>query len=258
MKKRPGAAVLYFAAALLLSVEIAHSAEIKIISANGIHAVVEDIARKFERATGHKLVLSFATGGATVSRAQAGEAADVIIAPQQGIAALAKNGKVAADSAAAIASTGISVAVRKGATKPDISSPEAFRRALLAAKSITYLNPADGAASGIHFAKVLDRMGIAGEMKEKTLFAPNISAVGTMVAEGKAEIGVLQYQLLFAVAGIEIVGPLPGDLQDSTVFSAAIMGTAQEAEASKTLIAFLRSPQGVEVIKAKGKEPPAR
>jgi len=235
----------------------AEAAELNVLSAIGMQSVMEDLGPKFERATGHKLVMAFATGGATVKRAQDGEAADVVVAPRQGIDSLVKNGKAAASNVTALASTGISVAVRKGTPKPDISSPEAFKRALLAAKSITYLNPADGGASGIHFAKVLDRLGIASEMKSKTVFAPKAGAVGPMVANGEAEIGVLQFQLLFSIAGIEIVGPLPGDLQDATVFSAAIMDGAKEAEASKALINFLRTPEAVAVIKAKGMEPAA-
>ena len=235
----------------------AESAEIKVLCANGMQTVMEDLAPKFERATGHKLLITFATGGATVKLAGGGEPADVVIAPHRGIDGLVKDGKVAADAVTAIASTGISVAVRKGAPKPDISSPEALKHALLAAKSITYLNPADGGASGIHFAKVLDRLGIANEMKSKTVFAPKAGAVGAFVASGEAEIGVIQYQLLFSVPGIEIVGPLPGDLQDSTVFSGAILGRSRDATASRTLISFLRSPEAAAVIKAKGMEPVA-
>jgi molybdate transport system substrate-binding protein len=144
---------------------------------------------------------------------------------------------------------------RKGASKPDVSSPEALKRALLAAKSITYLNPADGAASGIHFAKVLDRLGIANEMKSKTVYAPKTSAVGAFVANGEAEIGVVQYQLLFKVPGIEIVGPLPGDLQAITVFSAAILGSSKEQAVAKELIIFLRSAEAAVVIKADGMDP---
>jgi molybdate transport system substrate-binding protein len=233
----------------------AESAEIKVLAANGIQSIVEDLGPKFERATGHKLAITFATGGATVKRAQDGESADVVIAPRSGIDGLVKSGKVAADNVTAIASTGISVAVRKGAPRPDISSAEALKRTLLAAKSVTYLNPADGGASGIHFARVLDRLGIANEMKSKTIYAPTTGAVGVMVANGEAEIGVLQFQLLFSVPGIEIVGPLPGDLQDSTVFSAAILGGTREVEASKALITYLRSSEAMAVIKAKGMEP---
>ncbi len=233
----------------------AESAEIKVLAANGIQAVVEDLGPKFERASGHKLGITFATGGATVKRVQDGEVADVVIAPKPGIESLVQNSKIASDNVSELASTGISVAVRKGAPKPDISSAEALKRALIAAKSITYLNPADGGASGIHFAKVLDRLGIANEMKSKTILAPKTSAVGSSVSNGEAEIGVLQFQLLFSVPGIEIVGPLPGDLQESTVFSAAIVGGTRELEASKALISFLRSPEAAAVIKAKGMEP---
>jgi molybdate transport system substrate-binding protein len=240
---------------LIMAGSAAESAELKVLAANGIQAVVEDLGPKFERATGHKLVITFSTGGATVKRVQDGEVANVVIAPKPGIDRLVKNGKVSADNVTALASTGISVAIRKGTPKPDISSPEALKRTLLTAKSITYLNPADGAASGIHFAKVIDRLGIASEMKSKTIFAPSTGAVGVLVANGEAEIGVLQYQLLFSVPGIEIIGPLPGDLQDSTVFSAAIMNSAREAEASKAFITFLRTPEAVAVMKAKGMEP---
>lgn len=240
---------------LLMAGSAAECAELKVLAANGIQAVVEDLGPKFERATGHKLAITFSTGGATVKRVQDDEVADVVIAPRPGIDRLVKDGKVSADNVTALASTGISVAIRKGTPKPDISSPEALKRTLLAAKTITYLNPADGAASGIHFAKVLDRLGIASEMKSKTIFAPSTGAVGVLVANGEAEIGVLQYQLLFSIPGIEIIGPLPGDLQDSTVFSAAIMSSAREAEASKAFITFLRTPEAAAVIKAKGMEP---
>jgi len=242
---------------LLLGGKAAESAEVKVLCANGMQTVMEDVAPKFERATGHKLVIAFATGGATVKRARDGEPADVVIAPQRGIDGLVKDGKVAAGAVTAVASTGISVAIRKGAPKPDISSPEALKRTLLAAKSITYLNPADGGASGIHFAKVLDRLGIANDMKSKTVLAPKVGAVGALVANGEAELGVIQYQLLFSVPGIEIVGPLPGDLQDTTVFSGAIMGDARSGEASRALINFLRSPEAAAVIKANGMEPGA-
>ena len=132
-----------------------------------------------------------------------------------------------------------------------------MKRALLVAKSISYLNPADGGASGIHFAKVLDRLGIAGDVKSKTVFAPKAGAVGALVASGEAEFGVIQYQLLFSIPGIEIIGPLPGDLQDTTIFSGAIMGRATDREASRALINFLRSSEAVAVIKAKGMEPGA-
>ena len=235
----------------------AEAAELKVLSAIGMQSVLEDLGPKFEHATGHKLAISFATAGAAVKRAQGGEAADVVIATWQGIDGLVKNGKAAADNVTVLASAGISVAIRKAAPKPDISSPDALKRTLLAAKSISYVDPASGGASGIHFVNVLDRLGIANEMKSKTVFPdPKTPAeVGALVANGEAEIGVHVVVELMSVAGIDVVGPLPGDLQNTTVFAAAIMASAKDAEASKALVNFLRTPDAVTVIKAKGMDP---
>jgi molybdate transport system substrate-binding protein len=166
-----------------------------------------------------------------------------------------KDGTAAAGSATLIARSGIGVAVRRGVPMPDISSADALKRALLAAKSITYSNPADGGASGIHFAKVLDRLGIANEMKSKTVFLPKPGPVGVLVANGEAEIAVHQLSELIPVAGIEVVGPLPDDLQLTIVVWAAIMKAAEDAAASKALLDFLRTPEASQVIKAKGMEP---
>jgi molybdate transport system substrate-binding protein len=235
----------------------AEAAELKVLSAIGMQSVLEDLGPKFERATGHKVSFSFATAGAAVKRAQGGEAADVVIVTRQGIDGLVKNGKAAADNVTALASAGISVAMRKGTPKPDISSPDALKRTLLAAKSISYVDPASGGASGIHFAKVLDRLGIANEMKSKTVFPnPKTPAeVGALVANGEAEIGVHIIVELISVAGIDIVGPLPGDLQNTIVFAAAVMASAKDAEAAKAVVNFLRMPESAKVIKAKGMEP---
>jgi molybdate transport system substrate-binding protein len=250
------AANIGFMFLLMLGIK-AEAAELKVLSAIGMQSAMEDLGPKFERATGHKLAISFATAGAAVKRAQGGEAADVVIATRQGIDGLVKNGKAAADNVTALASAGISVAIRKGAPKPDISSPDALKRTLLAAKSISYVDPASGGASGIHFAKVLDRLGIANEMKSKTVFPnPKTPAeVGVLVANGEAEIGVHVIVELISVAGIDLVGPLPGDLQDIIVFTAAIMSGAKDAAAAKALVDFLRTPESAKVIKAKGMEP---
>jgi molybdate transport system substrate-binding protein len=235
----------------------AEAAELKVLSAIGMQAVMEDLAPKFERASGHQLAITFATLGAAVKRVQEGETTDVVIIPRQGIDSLVKDGKAPAESVTELARAGIFVAVRQGAPKPDVSSPDALKRTLLAAKSISYVDPASGGASGIHFAKVLDRLGIASEMKSKTVFPDpkTPAAVGVVVAKGEAEIGVHLIQELMPVAGIEIVGPLPGDLQDTIVFSVAIMTAAKDAAAAKALVDFLRTPESAKVIQAKGMEP---
>ena len=250
------AANIGFMLLLVLGIE-AEAAELKVLSAFGMQSVMEDLGPKFERATGHKLTISFATGGATVKRVQGGEAADVVITLRQGIDTLVTDGKAPAGKVTVLARSGIVVVVRKGAPKPDILSPDALKRTLIAAKSISYVDPASGGASGIHFAKVLDRLGIANEMKSKTVFPnPKTPAeVGVLVANGEAEIGVHVIQEVMSVAGIDVVGPLPGDLQNTIVFAAAIMASPKDAEASKALVNFLRTPEAAAVIKAKGMEP---
>lgn len=256
------AAAVALVAALLVApltgATSAQAAEVKLVVANGMQPVLEELRPRFERASGHTLKLLFVTGGSVPKRATEEDAVDGVVATQAGIDALAKDGRLAPGAVAALARAGISVAVRQGAARPDITSPESFKQALLAARAVTYLDPKDGGASGIHFAKVLERLGIAEAMRPKTRLAPNTGAVGALVATGEAELGVLQYQLLFAVPGIEVVGPLPGDLQSSTVFSAALMSGAAAGDASRALLAFLRSPEAAAVIKAKGLEPAAQ
>jgi molybdate transport system substrate-binding protein len=211
---------------------------------------MEDLGPKFERSTGHKLALTFAPLGALVKLVQGGETADVVIIPQQGMEGFVRDGKVITGSVTVLARSGMAVAVRKGAPKPDISSPEALKRTLLAAKSITY---GRGAGSE-HFEKVLERLGIANDVKSK-MVRGEPGDTGVRVANGEAEIGVSLLQVLTPVSGIEIVGPLPGDLQDTLVLAAAIMAGAKEAEAGRALINFLRTAEATAAIKAKGMEP---
>jgi molybdate transport system substrate-binding protein len=233
----------------------AQAAELKALSAIGMRLVMEDLGPKFEQATGHKLAISFAASGVIVERVQGGEPTDVVMLSQPALARLTKYGKLVPSSETLLARSGLGVAVRQGAPKPDISSPEALKRTLLAAKSITYSNPELGGASGAHFAKVLDRLGIGSEMKPKTVFPKIPGEVGQLVAHGEAEIAVHQIQELISVPGIEIVGPLPGDLQNTIVFSGAIMTGAKEVELGKALINFLRTPDATAAIKAKGMQP---
>ena len=235
----------------------AQAADIKVLSGGGFREVMAELGPKFERATGHKLAITFGSAGAVVERVDQGESADVVILARQGIDRLVTDGRAAAGDVTVVASAGTGVAVRKGAPKPDISSPEALKRTLLAARSITYSDPAGGSTSAIHFAKMLDRMGIANELKSKTVLTTSGGASGVLVANGEAEIAVDLVPLLISVPGIDLIGPLPGDLQDTIVVSAALMAGTLNGEASKALINFLRTPQAAAVIKAKGMEPRA-
>jgi molybdate transport system substrate-binding protein len=244
-------AALICAALIVLSpMRPADAAEIKVLSGLGIKNILENLFPKFERATGHKVEVTYAPQGALVKLVQTGEAADVVIVPQQGMDNFVRDGKVIGSNVGVLARSGMAVAVRKGAPKPDISSPDAFKRALLAAKSITY---GRGAGSE-HIEKMLEQLGIADAVKSKTVRGEP-GDTGVRVANGEAEIGVTLLQVLAPVAGIDIVGPLPGDLQDIVVFAVAVMAGAKDTQASKALIEFLHTPQAAKVIKEKGMEP---
>ena len=190
-----------------------------------------------------------------VTRIEAGEMADVLILSRAAIDALGKQGKVAAGSDVTLAESAVAIAVKAGAPKPDISTPEALKQTLLKARSIAYSEPSAGGASGVYFAKLLERMGIAEQMKPKTKFPPAGGFSGELLLTGEAELAVQQKPELLHVAGIEIVGFLPGDLNLVTEFAAAVMAGSKNADMSRALIQNLRSPEAAAVFRAKGLDP---
>lgn len=234
---------------------VAGAAEIKVLATIALQSVLEDLAPKFENASGHKVSLTFGLGGPLAKRVQDGEAADVLVAPRGGIDGLIKAGRLEPGSDTALARSSVGVAVRKGLAKPDISTPEALKRALIAAKSISYSNPAFGGASGVHFAKVIERLGIAEEMKAKTKFPPEGGFAARLLASGEVELAVQQIGELISVPGVELLGPLPGDLQSVTTFAVAIPSAARQPDAARALIKYLQSPEATAVMKAKGLDP---
>ena len=200
----------------------AAAAEVRVLSAVGMRQVMLDLGPKFERATGHRLNVSFDSGGVILKRLERGETADVVMINRSGIEGLNGAGRVVRGSVTDLATSVVGVAVRRGTPKPDVSTPEAFRRAMLKAKTIACPDPALGGSSGVHIAKVFERLGISEAVKPKLVFVSTPEQPQTMpghvVAEGKAEIALHQMQELMAVPGIEIVGPLPVDLQGTFVF----------------------------------------
>jgi len=240
----------------------AAAGEVRVLSAVGVRQIMLDLGPKFERASGHKLVSTFDSTGSIVKRITSGESIDIVILNQAGVESLTKAGLLVPDSEADVASSVTAMAVRKGATKPDISSAEAFKRALLSAKSISRVSPVVGGSSGDHITMILERLGIADEVNAKSVVSglpgSNTGSPGQLLANGRAEIALHQLQELMAVPGIEIVGPFPGDLQGVFVFSAAITSSASERGASQALIDFLRTPDAAAVIQAKGMEPAIR
>ena len=240
---------------LLVQAAASKAAEIKLLCAIALQQLVENLGPKFEGATNHKLTTTIAPLGQALKRLEDGEVYDVVILPQRGIEGLAKDGKIIASTATAIVVTRIGVAVLKGAPKPDISTSEAFKHSMLAAKSITHGNPAYGGISGVHVVKVFERLGLAEEMKAKSVLLDKAGLAGVLVANGNAEMVIQPIQELVVVPGIEVVGPLPEELQDTVTYQAAIMPKARQIEALNALVNYLRTPEAIAVIKAMGMEP---
>ena len=233
------------------------SAEIKLLSSTAMKTTLDDLAAPFERASGRKVAASYAPSAQIAKRIAVGEAGDVAIVTGPGLDELIKQGRVVAGSRVDIARSAIGVAVRPGAARPDISSTAAFTQSLLAAKSIVMSNPVGGGASGAHTWSAFEKLGIAEKLKPKTTFGPGGPAglVGLFLMRDEAELGLQQMPELMAVPGIDIVGPVPGEFQNITLFAAGIMSNAADAAAGKVLLKFLTSPAATAVIKSKGMQP---
>ncbi|HZL40293.1 MAG TPA: molybdate ABC transporter substrate-binding protein [Pseudolabrys sp.] len=243
------------AVCLIAQATVASAAEIKTFSSIGVQAALEELAVKFEKATGNKLVITWGTGAGLAKRVQAGESADLLVLTRQGVDMLAKDSKIDAGTDANFASSGMGVAVKKGATKPDISTPEAFKKTMLAAKSIGTSSPSSGGASGAYFLKLSEALGIADEVKAKLKYPPDGSNAADLAASGEAELAVAQEPEVKAVAGADLVGPFPGALNHVTMFTAAIGTGSKQSDAAKALIKYLQSPEAAAVFKARGLVP---
>src|ERR1700704_706476 len=249
------ALALGLAVALLLA-GAASAAEVQVMISGGLTAAYNVLVPEFERLTGNKVLTAYGPSmGTTVNaipiRLERGEGADVLIMVGYALGDLVKQGKVIADSRVDLTRSLIGIAVKSGAPKPDISSAEAVKRTLLAAKSIAYSD----SASGVYVStEMFAKLGIADEMKDKARKIP-ATPVGEIVARGEAEIGFQQISELRPVSGIDIVGPLPDELQKITVFSAGIASVSKEAEAGKALIKYLASPAARPTIVNSGMEP---
>jgi molybdate transport system substrate-binding protein len=232
---------------------MARAAEIKLLCAVALHPAVDVLIPDFEKVSGHKITVAYGTAGAVADRVQSGEAADLVISSVPIIDRLQTQGKVVAGDRAIIAKVGVGAFVRKGAAKPDISSVDAFKRSMLAAKSIAYPDPAGGGASGIYVASLLERLGIAAEMKPKTRLS-TLGALYASVANGEVEIGFNQVSEILAQPTIELAGALPQEIQNYTQFVPGIVTGSSQTDAARALVTFLYSPAAKTVLKAKGFE----
>ena len=243
------------AALLLAQASFASAAEIEVYSTIGVKSALEELIPVFEKASGHKLNMTWSTGTLLAKRIHDGETADVLIAAPKDVEDLVKEGKIAAGSPTVLSRVIFAVGAKKGAPKPDISTPEAFKHSLLAAKAITYTNPAAGGQSGVYFAKQLDRMGIAEQMKDKTKFPPAGGFAGALLVSGEADLAIQSKPELQSVNGVDIVGPLPGDMAFTSSHTAAISASAKDPAAAKALMDFLKGPEAQALFRAKGYDP---
>ena len=230
------------------------AAEITILTSQGVLSAVKDLAPAFERATGHKVIVSFDSAPAFNNKIDSNAPADLIAQGSNAVDELFRKGKVVPGSRVDFARAGIGVAVKAGAPKPDISTPEAFKRALLAARSIAYSKTG---FSGVSTAKAIERLGIAEELKSKTKLVEGVP-VAKIVADGEAEIGMQQINVLLPVAGADYVGPLPGDLQAYIPFAAGLLVISKEPEAAKAFMTFMAAPENAALIRKGGMEAVAR
>jgi len=244
------AAALAFAAGTA-----AQAAEIRVLQSGAFKSAMADIKPLFEQASGHKLVLDSDTSGRIAQRIDKGEQTDFIVSTSAGVDDLIRQGKVLADSKAQVARAGVGVVVRKGAARPDISTPEKFKEALLGAKTVAYTNPASGGQSGVYFAKLLTQLGITDEINKKAKFGDG-GPIALIVAKGDAEIGMQPIPELLAHSDVaDFVGPLPTALQSYNHLTAGIPASSKEPDAARALLKFLATPAAQAVIKAKGMEP---
>jgi molybdate transport system substrate-binding protein len=230
------------------------AAEIKVLTSVALTSALDQIAPNFEQATGNKLNIGYSLIADIRKRLLDGETADVIILSRPVVDELDKQEKFASGSITNIVGTPVALAIRAGASKPDISTVDALKRTLLAAKSIVYADPARGGAAGVYFAHVVDRLGIAGQLKSKTILVPGAQAP-EVVAKGEAEIGVAQTSEIVPVAGAQVLGPLLGEFASTTLFTAGIGATTKVPDAAKSLIQFLSGPVARPVFSAKGFQP---
>jgi molybdate transport system substrate-binding protein len=227
-------------------------ADLIVYSTIGVRSAAEQLFVQFEKASGQKLAATWGTAPMLVKRIEDGNTADVVVLSRAGIEALQKQGKIAPGTDTRLASSGVGIAVKAGTPKPDISTPEALKRTLLSAKSIAYSEPSAGGASGVYFAKLLERMGIAEEMKPKTKYPPPGGFSANLLITGEAELAVQQKPELLHVAGAEVIGLLPGDLNVVTEFAAATIIGSKSVDAASALIKWLRSPEAIALFQTKG------
>lgn len=247
-------AAIIAAALWLAGLPQATAAEIKVLTAGAFKQVVLALVPDFEKQSGHRVTVDNDTAGGLKKRIEGGEAFDVAVITPGVVDDLIAKGKIAAGSRINLASVGVGVVVKEGAPKPDVSTVEAFKRALLAAKSVAYIDPASGGSSGIYIDKLLERLGIADQIRPKAKLKKG-GHVADLIVSGEAELGLHQISEIVPVKGAALVGPLPKEIQNTTIYAAGLGASAKNKDAAEALIKAFAGPATAAVLKSKGMEP---
>ena len=235
---------------LTLVAGAATAADLKLLTAGAYKPAAVELVAAWQKQTGHTVTIENDTAGNIAKRIAAGEYFDIVVIPPLVLGPFLGN-RLDQSSAKPLASVGIGVVVRAGAAKPDVSSVDSWKQALLAAKSIAYIDPASGGSSGIYLAKRFEEMGIAAQLKDKTVLVKG-GLVAERVAKGEAEIGMQQMSELIGVPGITVVGPIPLEVQHYTIYSAAISVASRNPMEAAALMRFLDNPTNGDILKSKG------
>jgi molybdate transport system substrate-binding protein len=227
----------------------AQTSEVRVLASNGIKAVVEDMLTQSQHAIGHSLSVEYRPTAVLKQQIDAGEPFDVVIVTAESIAQLSKEGKTTGGEGTPISRVGVGIGIRKGAPRPDISTPEALKRALLAAKAIAY---GPSGASMPYITRMLDALGMTEAMKAKTLLFDTSDGTNAAVVQGKADFGITLVSEILPVRGLELLGPFPDEFQGYVRFSGAASANAKNPEAAAALIKFLAGPEASASIKARG------
>jgi molybdate transport system substrate-binding protein len=244
------------AIAIAMLATTANAAEINAFISTALKTVTDEVIPPFERTSGHTVRALYAPPGALLKHFEAGEPADIFLTGREAIDQLIGEGKIVSGRVD-LATTGIGICVRKGAPKPDVSTPDAFKRAMLEAKTVGYASPAGGSIVGPHIQKIFAQLGIAEQMAPKSKLSaggPN-GRVSVLVASGEAEIGLQQVTELMSNPDVDVIGMLPGDLQQITMYSAGITASAKQPDAVRALIQALAALSAKPIFKAKGLDP---
>ena len=224
------------------------------LTAGAFKQIVVALAPEFEQQTGHRLTIENGTVGALVKKIEGGEPFDVTFLSPGAVNDLVKKGKIADGSRVNIARVGVGVMVKEGAPKPDIATVDAFKQAVLAAKTVAYIDPASGGSSGIYVAKLLEQIGIADQVKPKARLKQG-GHVADLIVSGDAELGIHQISEIVPVKGVTLIGPLPKEIQNYTTYAAGVSSAAKDKDAAAALVRFLSGPRTAEMLKSKGMEP---